>query len=111
MSLVSSFALSASVRAMSTVGTSQTSAASRAAIERANELAGRHEDLAAQVAALLLRRELILEVHAGGASLDHRLHELEGIERAAEAGLGVGNHRREPVAMRRRFALRSLRSI
>ena len=65
--------------------------------ERADELAGRDEHLAAQVAALLLRGELVLEVHAGGAGLDHRLHQLEGVQRAAEAGLGVGDDRREPV--------------
>ncbi len=62
--------------------------------------AGRDEHLAAHVAALLLARELVLEVDAGGAGLDHRLHQLEGVERAAEAGLGVGDDRREPVALR-----------
>ena len=35
--------------------------------ERADELGGRDEDLAAEVAALLLRGELVLEVDAGGA--------------------------------------------
>ena len=65
--------------------------------ERADELARRHEHLAAEVAALLLRRELILEVDAGGAGLDERLHQLERVQRAAEAGLGVGHDRREPV--------------
>ena len=65
--------------------------------ERADELARRHEHLAAEVAALLLRRELILEVDAGGAGLDERLHELERVQRPAEAGLGVGDDRREPV--------------
>ena len=43
------------------------------------------------------RGELVLEVHARGARLDHRLHQLEGVERPAEAGLGVGHDRREPV--------------
>ncbi len=65
--------------------------------ERPDELARRHEHLAAQVPALLLRRELILEVDAGGARLDERLHQLERVERAAEAGLGVRDDRREPV--------------
>ena len=65
--------------------------------ERADELARRHEHLAAEVAALLLRRELVLEVHAGGAGLDERLHQLERVQRAAEAGLRVGDDRREPV--------------
>ena len=71
--------------------------ASRAAFERAHELRRRDEHLAAEVAALLLRRELVLEVHAGGAGLDHRLHQLVRVQRAAEAGLGVGDDRREPV--------------
>ena len=44
--------------------------------------------------------QLILEMHAGGAGLDHRLHQLEGVERAAESGLGVGHDRQEPVACR-----------
>ena len=65
--------------------------------ERADELARRDEHLAAEVAALLLRRELVLEVDAGGAGLDERLHQLECVERATEAGLGVGDDRGEPV--------------
>jgi hypothetical protein len=36
-------------------------------------------------------------VHARGARLDHRLHQLEGVEHAAETRLGVGDDRREPV--------------
>ena len=68
--------------------------------ERPDELRRRDEHLAAEVAALLLRRELVLEVHARGAGLDHRLHQLERVERAAEAGLGVGDDRREPVRAR-----------
>jgi hypothetical protein len=36
-------------------------------------------------------------VHARGASLDHRLHQLEGVERPAEARLGVGDDGRHPV--------------
>ncbi len=65
--------------------------------ERPDELARRDEHLAAEVAALLLGRELILEVDPGGAGLDERLHQLERVERTAEAGLGVGDDRREPV--------------
>ena len=65
--------------------------------ERPDELARRDEHLAAEVAALLLRRELVLEVDAGGARLDERLHQLERVQRPAEAGLGVGDDRREPV--------------
>ena len=65
--------------------------------ERAHELARGNQHLAAEMAALLLRRELVLEVDAGGAGLDERLHQLERVQRAAEAGLGVGDDRREPV--------------
>ena len=67
--------------------------------ERADELARRHEHLAAEVAALLLGGELILEVDGRGAGLDVRLHDLERVERAAEARLGVGDDRREPVRL------------
>jgi hypothetical protein len=48
------------------------------------------------VAALLLGRELVLEVHRGGACLDHRLRQLEAVESAAEPGLGVGDERHQP---------------
>jgi hypothetical protein len=60
-------------------------------------LAGRDEDLPAQVAALLLRSQLVFPVHAGRAGRDHRLHQLEGVQHAAEPGLGVGDDRGEPV--------------
>ena len=65
--------------------------------ERADELRHRDEHLAAEVAALLLRRELILEVDRGRAGLDHHLHQLERVQRAAEARFRVGDDRREPV--------------
>ena len=67
-------------------------------LQRADELRGRHEHLAAEVAALLLGRELILEVDSRCAGFDHPLHQLERVEVAAEAGLGVGDDRDEPVA-------------
>jgi hypothetical protein len=66
-------------------------------VERLDVLPGRDEDLPAEVAALLLRGELVLEVHAGRARLDHRLHQLEGVQRPAEPGLGVGHDRSEPL--------------
>ena len=59
-SLVRSVALSASVRATRIVGTPATSAASRAAFSVRMNCAGRDEHLAAEVAALLLRCELIV---------------------------------------------------
>jgi hypothetical protein len=64
--------------------------------QRSDEVRGRHQHLAAEVPALLLARQLILEVHAGDAGLDERLHELERVERPAEPGLGVGDDRRHP---------------
>ena len=66
-------------------------------LELLNELARGHQHFAAHVPALLGGGELVLVVDAGGARLDHRLHQLEGVEVAAEAGLGVGDDRREPV--------------
>ena len=60
-------------------------------------LAGRHQHLAAQMAALLGGGELILEMHGGGAGANQRLGQFEGIEIAAEAGLGVGDDGRQPI--------------
>ena len=36
-------------------------------------------------------------MHPGRAGRDHRLHQLERVQKAAEAGLGVGDDRLEPV--------------
>ena len=63
----------------------------------AEELRRGDEHLAAHVAALLLSGELVLEVHARGAGLDHALHQLEAVNGAAEAGLRVGDYRGVPV--------------
>jgi hypothetical protein len=49
------------------------------------------------VAALLHARQLVLEVHAGSTRFDHRLHQFEGVEHAAEARFGVGHDGREEV--------------
>ena len=57
---------------------------------------GRDQNLAAQMAALLLGRELILEVNARGARLDIGFHDLECVERSAESGFRVREDRREP---------------
>ncbi len=59
--------------------------------ELGNSLASRHQHLAAHVAAFLHRGQLVFEVHAGGAGLDHGLHQLEGVEHAAETGFGIGH--------------------
>ena len=74
----------------------------------ANVLGGRNQDLAAHVAALLLRGQLVLEVDAGRPGLDHALHQLEGVEGAAEAGFGVGHDRHHPVAVAARRAAAAL---
>ena len=52
----------------------------------------------AEMAALLFRSELVLEVDACRAGFDIGFHDLEGIERAAESGLGIGDDRGEPIA-------------
>ena len=58
----------------------------------------RDQDFTAEMAALLFRSELVLEVDACRAGFDIGFHDLEGIERAAESGLGVGDDRGEPIA-------------
>jgi len=54
-------------------------------------------NLAAQVAALLLGGELVLPVHSGGPGGDHRLHQLERVQHAAEACFRVSHDRGQPV--------------
>ena len=65
--------------------------------ENPNELLGRDQHLAAEVAALLLRCKLVFEVNTRRARLDHGLHELEGVERSAEAGLCIRHQRDVPL--------------
>src|SRR3712207_444458 len=65
--------------------------------EVSHGLSRRDEDLAPHVAALLLRGELVLEVDAGRSGLEHSLHDLKDVQRAAETGLGLSPYRREPV--------------
>ena len=69
---------------------------------------GRDQHLAAKVAAFLLGGELVLEMDAGRAGLDIGLHDLEAVEGPAEAGFGVGDDRREPVALRAALAMLDL---
>jgi len=49
------------------------------------------------VAAFLHRGQLVFEVNAGGACFDHALHQLVGVQYAAETGFGVSHDRREVV--------------
>ena len=96
-SVVSNCAECASVRHSSTVGTPSTSAASRAAFSVRMCCADRHQHLAAEMAALLLA------TRAGPRNARRRRrprsspHQLVGVQRAAEPGLGVGDDRRHPV--------------
>ena len=59
---------------------------------------GRDQHLAAEMAALLLRSELIFKMNAGRARLNIRFHDLVGIERTTEAGFGIRHDRQEPIA-------------
>ncbi len=65
--------------------------------QRLDELGGRNQHLATQVAALLLRGQLVLEVDTRRSGFNHGLHEFERVQRTAEPGLGVGNDRSKPV--------------
>ena len=76
--------------------------------QRAHELARRHENLPAEVTAFLLGGELVLEVNAGGAGLDHRLHQFEGVQGPAESSLGVGDKGRHPGALHAAFGVLDL---
>ncbi len=69
-------------------------------VQGADVLLGRDEHLATEVAALLLRGELILPVGTGGTRGDHGLLQLVDVERATEAGLTVGDDRDDPVVDR-----------
>ncbi len=62
-----------------------------------HRLARGHKHLAAHVAAFFHRSQLVFEVHARRTRLDHRLHQLEGVQHAAETGFGVGDDGREEV--------------
>lgn len=68
----------------------------------------RDQHLAAEIAAFLFRGELILEVHASSARLDIGLHDLEGVERSAEACFRIGHDGQEPIALRPAFRMLDL---
>ena len=93
-------AASASVRAMTTVGTSADVGRQPGRGQRADVLLGRDQHLAAQVAALLLRGQLVLPVRTRDTGGDHGLLQLVDVERATEAGLAVGDDRGQPVLHR-----------
>ena len=59
--------------------------------------AGRHQHFASHVPALLGRGQLVLEVDARHTRFDHRLHQLEGVQGAAETRLGIRHQGSEPT--------------
>ncbi|SKW76392.1 Uncharacterised protein [Mycobacteroides abscessus subsp. massiliense] len=65
--------------------------------QRADVLLGGNQHLATEVAALLLRGQLVLPVGTGGTRGDHGLLQFVDVQRATEAGLTVGDDRHEPV--------------
>lgn len=77
-------------------------------IQVADVRRGRDENLAAEMAALLFRCQLVLEMNARGAGFDEGLHDLEGIQRSAETGFRVGDDRREPGIDRKALAFGGL---
>ena len=99
MSLVSRWADRASVRAMRTVGTSITSWASRAALSARMNCEVGTSTLPPMCPHFFSLASWSSKWTPDRAGLDHRLHDLEGVERAAEAGLGVGDDRGEVVAI------------
>ena len=60
-------------------------------------LLNRDQHLAAHMAAFLLRGQLVLEMDACDAGLDIAARQFERVQRAAKAGLGIGDDRGEPV--------------
>ena len=74
--------------------------------EGADVLLGGDENLAAHVSTLLLRRQLILEVHPCRAGPQHTLGELVDVERPTKTGLAVSDDRDHPVAHRLTVVLR-----
>ena len=97
MSLVTSLAASASVRATSRVGTPQTSAASRADTSLATASWVGTSTLPPMWPHFFGRGELVFEMNPGGPGLDHLLHQFERIEGTTESGLGIGHDGGEPV--------------
>src|SRR5699024_10970245 len=66
-------------------------------LQCADVLAGGNQDFAAQVSALLLGGQLVFPVHACSAGGDHLLHQLVGVQRAAESCFGICDDRDHPV--------------
>jgi len=71
----------------------------------ADRVRGRDQHLSTHVAALFFARQLILQVHARRACLDHRLDQLEDVERPAKTGFGISHNGRKPVDVVFAFAI------
>ena len=69
-------------------------------VQGAYVLLGGNQNLAAQMAALLLGGQLVLPVHTGRTGVDHGLHQLKGVERATETGFRISHDGRHPVVDR-----------
>ena len=64
-------------------------------VDLRDEVLVRNGDLAVLVAALLLVRDLVLDLHGAGARLDHLLGQQVGGLGVAEAGVDVGDDRHD----------------
>src|SRR4030095_13410318 len=77
-------------------------------VEVADRGLGGDQHLAAEMAALLFRSELVFKMDPCDPGLDVGLHDLKAVQRPAEPGLGVGDDRREPVALYAAFGMLDL---
>ncbi len=57
----------------------------------------RDQHFTAQMPALFRGRQLVLEMNRRGPRLDHRLHQLEGVQISTKSRFGVGHQRSQPV--------------
>ena len=68
--------------------------------ELLDELLGRHQHLAAHVAAFFGGGQLVLKMDPRDARFDHGFHQFEGVQGAAKAGFRIRHDRGEPVGPR-----------
>ena len=66
-------------------------------VEFFNGFTGRHQYFATHVTAFFYRSQLVFEVNASGARVDHGFHQLIGVEHATETGFSVSHDGREEV--------------
>ena len=70
--------------------------------------ARRNQHFSSHVSAFFLAGELIFQVHAGRARLDHSFDQFKNIERPAKTSFGVGHDRHEPIDIVFAFDTRDL---